>query len=252
MADDFNFDVDLDIEGTEVAEEEKDNATTASQESDLPYPVMEEGDGKFVKIPVDEFEELKQGSMRAEDYTAKTQTVSALTEKLRETIAALEGDLQDSEGNDINVDDVDFNNPTSAEDLQKRIEELVNERVAPVYEAEARRAIEEETKAFKEKYSFIFTGDKQKDDEIMSQIYLTAATYSHSDGSPLSLEEAFAVAFKDDLLNTTSLLVQKERERRKLWGAEANTNTGANEPVVASEEDADRAFQEKLMALRGY
>ena len=248
MSDNFNvddFDLDIPDDGGNVGFESNEDNPTPDETGE--YPVIEEGDSKYVKIPYDEFETLKNGAMRQEDYTAKTQVVSSLTKKLQDTIAKLEGQQEDGE---VNIPEYEDGIPI--EDYEAKIEEIINERIQPIYEAQALKEIEEETKQFKEKYSFIFTGDKQKDDEIMSKLYLTAATYTKKDGSPLSLEEAFAIAYRDNLLGTTSELLQKEQERRKRWGSEEDSNMGAINPPIADEKDADMEFKKKLAELRGY
>lgn len=243
-----NFDVDLDLLGDDGNIDSDEKNTVNTGDEDTGYDILEEDDAKYVKIPVEDFEALKQGNMRQQDYTAKTQDVSALTSELEEILQRLDSKTQVRNDESIPDDETNTVNQLDPEQL----EEIVNSKLAPIYEAEAKRAIEEETKEFKEKYNFIFTGEKERDEKILSNIYLTAAKYSHDDGSPLALEEAFAIAYKDNLIEYTTQAAQKEQQRRQMWGSEDDSNMGSEKPVIASEQDADKVFQERLVALRGY
>lgn len=234
--------------GNEVINDDNLDDSTAGGNSKIEYEEIEDG---FYKVPKDDLDGLVKGSMARDDYSGRTQVLSSLTQRLEETLANLEARQGQSKptAEPAGDDGSDF---MTEDELNGRMEDVALEHIKPIFEEQARQQIEEETQAFYGAHPEVFTGDPKQDGDLMRSIYSTASQYRKEDGSPLSLEEAYSVAYKDQLLGAISEMTKAEEQRRKFWGSDDGNDGISPQPAITSEAVADKVFKKRVQEMRGY
>ncbi len=200
----------------------------------------ETGKGTVVSIPVEDYEKLKQGAMALDDYQTKIQQVNVLLDRLQE-VSMLLDEAKEARSNEKQGtkehDDLD--------DKVRQLEELKGA-LETHLRAEAEREVEREIESFRQTHAYLFTGDAEKDNAIMAKILDTAATYQKADGSPLSLEEAFYIAFGDNLKGKVVEMLQQEAEKQKLWGSYGEDRSSNVQKVITSKEEAEMELEQRI------
>jgi hypothetical protein len=236
-------------------------AAAPAEDDASSYETVKGDDGaEYVKIPKNDYDELRQGTMRQDDYTRKTQTIQTFAD-LFEVLdepgkpAAQPKPVQKPPVEKQQAQPTQYGKPFNPDALksamQRMTEQQVKQQVAPMLRKMADIELEKEEAEFKSKYAQVFVGDEKQNAAIMNKVLETTLKYNDENGSPISMERAFFVAFGGNMLGALQN-VYSQQQNRKDWDTESSSLTKGGSETYRSSQDADLAVERLIRDKVGY
>lgn len=230
----------VDTEGQDVELEEREEVGGGGDdERDV---LADEGLVKFEgdKVILDKstWEEIRKQRLAYDDYARTKGELNSLIERMKKLAPEEEAKPKRTRRQERDVD------------IESVVEKKVRETIEPVLLEKAKQEVERETEEFKSEYAFAFTGEAERDNALLAQLYQTAATYQNADGSPLSLEQAFYLLYGNQLMEYLKQYAEVEQKRRELWGSDEGGASGQSKRSISSLEEAEQAFDEVVSKIR--
>ncbi len=201
-------------------EDNQESSFTGSDVNSQNDDVVIGKDKEFIR------QELQKGNYESKTEQPKKEDKKEIFKKIEEVIQGLE--------NKINS-----------------IDDVLNEKMQPIYQKQAEDQLNEQISIIKNKYPELF--QSPEGDKILQAIYEYSLNHYEidKDGSgqekikPLSLEKSLLLVLAPRLYQDYKSLIDKERRRQELWGT-LDTTAKDSKQQIATEEDLQNAVGEIL------
>lgn len=224
------------------------------------YEILKgENDSEFYKVPKADFEEMQKGVMRADDYTRGKQTLQGLSDMFAQAFEEKPvqppqkpqqmAQAQQPVANQTRQQSID---PQKLQQVMENMtQKQIQQQIEPLVKKLAADDLDKEDASFRQKYSYVLSGDQKQDTLLMNKVYETAMKYTDTNGVPVSLETAFHIAFGGNMIGALQKVYAKPPEEKN-WGTESSGLTKPGQNVYRSTKDADFAVEQMIKEHVGY
>jgi hypothetical protein len=221
------------------------------------------GNGDTVQLSRADFESLRKGAMREDDYQARLQALNSMNNELKKSVAELSKDkaeidkaklaMPKSEVKEMKSEIKAENPGLNEQQIEAILDRVVQSKMKPLADAITAESVDIKVdkmiNQFQVNHKELFRGNAQDNQKLLDRVILRASQGIND--RPVDLETAFLLEFGNDYIKKVNQISELAEKRKKSWETEDSTNNGQTVTGVYSRKDANDAFQKNLASLRG-